>query len=45
VTNALAAGKNVDNGEDYFRREVDVVTSFEGDLILTTLEFRFTKIT
>jgi hypothetical protein len=45
VVTSLTAGKNISNGVDFHRREVDVVTSFEGDLMLTTLEFRFTKLT
>lgn len=45
VISSLSAGKNIENGVDYFRREVDATTSFEGDLMLTTLEFRFTKLT
>lgn len=42
---ALKAGKNVDTGVDFFKREVDVTTQFEGDLLVTQLEFRFTKLT
>jgi hypothetical protein len=42
---ALAEGKNVDSTADYFRREVDITTSYEGDLLQSTLEFRFTKLT
>jgi len=42
---ALAEGKNVNSTADYFRREVDITTSYEGDLLQSTLEFRFTKLT
>jgi hypothetical protein len=42
---ALAAGKNINSTVDYFRREADVATSYEGDMVLTTLEFRFYKLT
>lgn len=45
VIASLAAGKNITSGVDFHRRAVDVTTSFEGDLIVTTLEFRFTKLT
>lgn len=45
VIASLAAGKNISTNEDFHRREADVTTSFEGDLIVTTLEFRFTKLT
>lgn len=37
--------KNIENGETYFRREVDVITSYENDLLITQLEYRFTKLT
>ena len=30
---------------NYFKREVDIGTSFEGDLMVTQLDFRFTKLT
>lgn len=45
VLSQLIAGKNVDSTEPYFRREVDVNTDFQGDLMTTSLEFRFTKLT
>lgn len=45
VVDDLMAGKDAQSTEPYFRREVDVSTSFEGDLMLTQLDFRFTKLT
>ena len=36
--------KNVTSDVDYFRREVDVTTSFEADVMVTEFEFRFTKL-
>lgn len=45
VIDQLRAGKNVENGEPFYRREVDVTTEFEGDMMVTTLEFRFYKLT
>lgn len=46
VVNQLVTGRDVQTpGVNYFRREVDVTTSFEGDLMITELEFRFTKLT
>lgn len=44
VVTLIRAGKNVENGEPFFKREVDTITSFEGDLLVTTFEFRFTKL-
>lgn len=44
VVDSLKAGKDVTTTEIYFRREVDSTTSFEGDLMVTQLDFRFTKL-
>lgn len=41
----MKAGKDVEDGQPFFRREVDVVTSYENDLMVTQLDFRFTKLT
>lgn len=41
----IKAGKNVEDGQEYFRREVDVSTNFENDLMVTQFEFRFYKLT
>lgn len=40
----LRAGKDITTIEGVSRRECDVVTSFENDLMITELEYRFTKI-
>jgi hypothetical protein len=45
VVDQLRNGRNVNTEDNFFRREVDVNTSFEGDLMVTELEFRFTKLT
>ena len=46
VVTGLTNGVNVVSPTiNYFRREVDVNTSFEGDLMVTQLDFRFTKLT
>lgn len=45
VVDLLRAGKNVSSSTNYFKREVDTKTSFESDLMVTELEFRFTKLT
>jgi len=45
VVDQLRAGQNVATTTDYYRREVDTTTSFDGDLMITELEFRFTKLT
>lgn len=45
VVDQLRQGRNVATEENFFRRQVDVNTSFEGDLMVTELEFRFTKLT
>ncbi len=43
--NDLRAGKDAINTSGYQRRECIVNTSFEEDLMVTELEFRFTKLT
>ena len=40
----LKQGKNIENGQPYFRREADVNTSFENDIMVTEVVFRFTKL-
>ncbi|CAB4153792.1 hypothetical protein UFOVP635_29 [uncultured Caudovirales phage] len=45
VVSLIEAGKNVASNEPYFKREVDSGITFEGDLMITQLEFRFTKLT
>lgn len=45
VVDSLRAGKDVTTTTSYFRREVDTSTSFDGDMMITELEFRFTKLT
>jgi hypothetical protein len=45
VVDLLRAGKDVTTNTTYYRREVDTRTSFEADLMVTELEFRFTKLT
>lgn len=45
VVDQLKAGIDVVTSVNYYRREVDTSTSFSGDLMVTELEFRFTKLT
>lgn len=45
VVDLLQAGINVTTAIKYFKHEVNIKTSFEGDLMVTELEFRFTKLT
>jgi len=45
VVDSLKNGKGITTTEIYFKREVDSTTSFEGDLMVTQLDFRFTKLT
>lgn len=45
VVDQLKAGIDVTTSVNYYRREVDSSTSFTGDLMVTELEFRFTKLT
>ena len=44
LMNQLRSAKNVPTSEKYFRREVTNSTSFDNDLMLTEVEYRFTKI-
>jgi hypothetical protein len=41
----LRLGKDINATEGITRREVEVTTEFENDLLVTQLEIRFTKIT
>ena len=41
----LRSAKDVTLTDTTYRRECDVITEFQNDLIVTQLEFRFTKIT
>jgi hypothetical protein len=41
----LKLARDISAAEGFNRREVDVSTSMESDLLVTELEFRFTKIT
>ena len=41
----VRSSKDIENGEPFFRREVDVTTSYENDIMVTQFEFRFTKLT
>jgi hypothetical protein len=45
VVDSLKSGKDITTTEMYFKREVDSTTSFEGDLMVTQLDFRFSKLT
>ena len=46
VITQLSNGTNVvSTTTNYFNREVSIGTSFEGDLLVTQLDFRFTKLT
>lgn len=45
VVDQIRGGRDVVTSTNYFRREVDVTTSFDGDLMVTEFEFRFTKLT
>ncbi len=46
VVDAVRAGRLAPVVNDtYFRREVDTTTSYEGDLLVTQFDFRFTKLT
>jgi hypothetical protein len=44
VVDSLRAGKNIAAIQGVSRRECDVITSFEQDLMITELEYRFTKL-
>ena len=45
VITDLKTAKDADTITGVNRRDVDVITSFEGDVLVTQLEYRFTKIT
>lgn len=46
VITSLTSGVDVvSTTTNYFKREVSIGTSFEGDLMVTQLDFRFTKLT
>lgn len=45
VVDTLKLGKNVSVDASYFKRTVDTTTSFESDLMVTQLDFKFTKLT
>lgn len=47
VVDAVRAGRLASMGatDTYFRREVDTTTSYDGDLLVTQFDFRFTKLT
>lgn len=45
VVALVQAGKGITVDSSYFRRELDTATSYEGDLMVTQLDFRFTKLT
>jgi hypothetical protein len=40
----LKAARNIDTVENVFRRELDVSTGYDGDLLVTELVIRFNKI-
>lgn len=44
VTSFLLTAKDQVNGPEYFRREVDLTTEQIQDLLVTTVEYRFTKL-
>jgi len=45
VVNDIRAGKSVTTADSYFRRDVTSSTTFENDIMITEIEFRFTKLT
>ena len=45
VISNLRAVKNISLSDGTYRREVNVDTTFENDLLVTELEYRFTKLT
>ena len=45
VISGLRAVKNISLNDGTYRREVNVDTTFENDLLVTELEYRFTKLT
>ena len=44
IVSKIKQGKNIKTDINYFKREVDITTSFEGDLLITEIAFRFTKL-
>ena len=45
VVTALKGAKNITTIDGVFRRELDVSTGYDGDLLITELAIRFNKIT
>jgi hypothetical protein len=45
VVSDVRLAKNITTSEKFFRKEVTSSTTFENDLMITELEFRFTKLT
>ena len=45
VVNTIKGGQDVVTSEYYFKREVTDSTTFEGDLLITEINFKFTKLT
>lgn len=45
IITSLKAGKDITTISGVNRRECDISTEYEGDLLITTLEFRYIKIT
>ena len=45
VVTALKGAKNITTVDGVFRRELDVSTGYDGDLLITELAIRFNKIT
>lgn len=44
VVSSIRSGKNVTTDLPFFRREVTNSTTFENDVMVTEIEFRFTKL-
>ena len=44
LVSSIKAWKYTNASNAYFRKECDVITEYENDLQVTTLEFRFTKL-
>jgi hypothetical protein len=44
ILSSLKAGKDIATIQGANQRECDVTTSYEGDMLVTTLEFRFIRI-
>lgn len=45
VVTALKGAKNITTVDGVFRRELDVSTGYDGDLLITELAIRFNKVT